>query len=237
MKNMAEIWDVGDVSYEALRPAMLTIKDPEQLRHIEVQCPQICGKDGEVWKRIVKKEIPKWKNKLREPKDPASWWKVFRNLKKEEELEAVADAKAMKAKLDGLQAERAAHTSRKVELDLVKAPKGLDAAAEVISIPKNTKFYDRLPGSDIDHTVREWEKRHGHIPGFSSNQYAKIKNPDGPSTLPAAKSQPCKVPKGGQVHESIPQYSQKSQLAALFEGNRTTRVVRAIPKDGAVEAY
>ena len=83
IKNINHLEDVGDIHYQLIRPVLLKLENPEQLRRIEDASPQLLGQDGEIWLNFIKRDIPKWEKRPHEPKDPAKWWKVYRKLQDE----------------------------------------------------------------------------------------------------------------------------------------------------------
>lgn len=64
------------------------------------------GKDGEIWLNFIKRDIPDWQNKRHEPKDPQNWWKVYRKLKQEAEMDISAGEDKLKAALANIKIEK-----------------------------------------------------------------------------------------------------------------------------------
>ena len=110
VKNIDSITDVGDLPYPLLRPILRKITNPEQLRLIEEASPHLAGaEDGELWRAFIKRDIQKWQDKTLEPKNPASWWKVYRKLKREDETQRLAAEQQLKAALTKKQEEKDSH--------------------------------------------------------------------------------------------------------------------------------
>ncbi|GAB7347594.1 hypothetical protein MBLNU459_g4474t1 [Dothideomycetes sp. NU459] len=99
--NVAGIADVGDLPYDMVRPILRKIENPDQLREIEKVSPQIAGEDAEIWQMFIKRDIQGGEKKLEinRPKNPLSWWKVYRKLKREDEEQRIAAEDALKAAL------------------------------------------------------------------------------------------------------------------------------------------
>ncbi|MCJ1254190.1 hypothetical protein MMC24_002004 [Lignoscripta atroalba] len=115
IKNIRSITDVGDIPYELIRPILIKLENPEQLRELEKASPQLCGLDAEIWREFIKRDIPKWEEKPHEPKNPENWYKVYRKLRLESQKEVDKDAEILKAAMDGIKNERAKHTSKVVD--------------------------------------------------------------------------------------------------------------------------
>ncbi|KAL2358376.1 RNA polymerase II transcription factor SIII subunit A-domain-containing protein [Cryomyces antarcticus] len=100
IRNIDGITDVGDLPYHLLRPILLKIENPEQLREIETASPQICGHDAELWRAFMKRDIPNWEKKPHEPRNPNSWGKVYRKLLREDEEEQRQSEEVLRAALN-----------------------------------------------------------------------------------------------------------------------------------------
>ena len=84
-------------------------------REIEKASPQICGADEELWREFIKRDIHNWEETLVEPKNPRNWYKVYRKLRTEGELQVDKDAETLKAAMEGIKSERAKHTSKVID--------------------------------------------------------------------------------------------------------------------------
>ncbi|KZF24529.1 hypothetical protein L228DRAFT_281593 [Xylona heveae TC161] len=115
VRNINSIQDIGDIPYELIRPVLIKLENPAQLRSIEENSPQICGHDAEIWMEFIKRDVPQWESKLHEPKNPKNWYKVYKKLRDESQAEVEKDAEMLKAAFDGLKSEKAKHTSRVVD--------------------------------------------------------------------------------------------------------------------------
>lgn len=85
--------------YEVAYNVLKTIKNPAQLHEIEENCPHIADADAELWKAFIVRDIPNWEEKMIYPKNPRSWWKVYRKLIREEELIEAAQEEALRKQL------------------------------------------------------------------------------------------------------------------------------------------
>jgi len=85
--NITDIEDVGDYPYELVRPVLLKVENAKQLKLLEHNCPQLIGADEEIWRALIKRDIPKIvpERDTMEPKDPKNWFKVYQKLQRQGE--------------------------------------------------------------------------------------------------------------------------------------------------------
>jgi elongin-A len=94
------IRDIGALPYSIARPFLLKIDSPEQLYALEANCDQIIGHDGEIWRALIRRDIPNWESKKHEPSDPRNWGEVYHKLKQEADSAMDAGADKLKAALN-----------------------------------------------------------------------------------------------------------------------------------------
>ena len=88
-------------------------------REIEKACPQILGEDAELWQEFIKRDIEKWEEKIQEPKNPHSWYKVYRKLRVENDKAIDQDIEILKKAMEGIKKEQAKHTSKVIDPKMV----------------------------------------------------------------------------------------------------------------------
>lgn len=93
IKNIHEVYSVGDMPYHLARPILLKINKADQLHEVELTSSQIEGETEELWRRLIAKDFPAWEKKNYIPKNPKSWYKVYERYRKEEKAE-IAEAEA-----------------------------------------------------------------------------------------------------------------------------------------------
>ncbi|KAI1376272.1 RNA polymerase II transcription factor SIII subunit A-domain-containing protein [Hypoxylon crocopeplum] len=94
IRNLREINDVGGAPYSVLRPVLLKVDNPTQLRELEERSPHLLGETAECWQRLINRHFPHQVKKNRfEPRNPALWSKVYDKYKK-------VDAEEKKAALE-----------------------------------------------------------------------------------------------------------------------------------------
>ena len=106
IRNVDSLVDVGDVSYDLLRPILKRISNPDQLHQIELASPHIADSDAELWRAFIARDIPSWEEKKLEPTNPRSWWKVYRKLMRDEEKAKEAVEEQLLAQMSGIQKKR-----------------------------------------------------------------------------------------------------------------------------------
>ena len=122
-KNIQRLFDIGECPYDLLRPALLKITSPEQLRQLELNCPQLVGRDGEIWLNLIKRDVPGWESKPHEPRDPKNWWKVYRKLREEARNDMSQGAKKLQAAFANINVEKEQNlTQLKTRRELPRGP-------------------------------------------------------------------------------------------------------------------
>lgn len=84
-------------------------------RILERNSPQLQGADAEVWRELIRRDIPGWETKANEPERPEDWCELYNKLRAEMQEQVDKDAEALKAAMDGIKSERAKHTSKVVD--------------------------------------------------------------------------------------------------------------------------
>ncbi|OQO11462.1 hypothetical protein B0A48_03189 [Cryoendolithus antarcticus] len=106
IRTLPRIEDVGDTPYELLEPILRRIDNPDHLLKIETNSPHIADKSAPLWQAFIIRDIPDGKTKMLYPKNPRSWHKVYRKLRKEEEAKKQSAEDALKRTLLGLKEEK-----------------------------------------------------------------------------------------------------------------------------------
>ena len=197
IRNIAGLQDVGDMSYDLMRPMLKKIDNPQQLRSIEVASPHITEHDAELWKAFIARDIPGWQDKIMEPKNPRSWWKVYRKLIREERRVKEESEEQLKAALMGIDKQKEANQAQIVQKVIPQQSQGRQAFAYgVRNQHGNSWGQNRTPalqnakrGKDILSALRKQSSNAQQQKGLSWTQPAK-------AMLPGAKSQIRKAPEG-----------------------------------------
>lgn len=193
IKNVDGIQDVGGLAYEIVRPILRKIQHPAQLRQIEQVCPQIAGAgDGELWRAYIKRDIKRHEDRMIEPKNPASWSKIYAKLKREDELDDQRATQALSASLAAQARERVKHQAT-ISHDIVlpsnsrrRAPAFTGknpphhAAGPVLSASKGANFL-----ASIRKTKQPQRVAMSMTTGYCPRSMAKT-NPVGPGKVAAA---------------------------------------------------
>ncbi|KAF1915948.1 RNA polymerase II transcription factor SIII subunit A-domain-containing protein [Ampelomyces quisqualis] len=118
IKNIDLLNDVGDIPFAFLEHILRHIQNPDQLQELEANCPQVQGETGEIWLRLIKRDIPDWHKKPHKPRDPRNWHKVYRKLKKDAEVEKDEQQNALKEQMRALQKDRAQNKTTIVDSNI-----------------------------------------------------------------------------------------------------------------------
>jgi elongin-A len=119
-----EITDVGGLPYSIVRPILLRLDSAAQLRVIEEASPHIALDDAECWLRLIDKKfsVLHQQNQL-EPRNPASWHKVYAQYARQDAAQkAEAEAK-LKNAFAGLNARKEANRGAVVDLARSSLPR------------------------------------------------------------------------------------------------------------------
>ncbi|RFU35247.1 hypothetical protein B7463_g1169, partial [Scytalidium lignicola] len=180
--------DVGDFEYWKLRTILQRIDSAEQLHQIELNSPQIQGDDAELWKALIARDIPNWKEKNYVPKNPRRWYEVYCKYKKEHRREIARDEEVLRNTMLGIKKERETHVSRVVDLrTLPKVPKDPRMLANNGGVPLGKT---RGSGRDTP-SVLSW------------NAGSKTKMTDGKSVLTRARREAKEISQRSRMVNKI----------------------------------
>ncbi|KAI7548459.1 hypothetical protein KC331_g4391 [Hortaea werneckii] len=115
VRALPNITDVSDIPYDLLRPVLKKIINPSHLREIEQNSAHIGDADAELWRAFIARDIPNWQEKIIEPKNPRSWWKVHRKLVREEERAKEEQEAQLAAAMSGIKQEKDANRAQYVQ--------------------------------------------------------------------------------------------------------------------------
>lgn len=119
--------DVGDLPYHFVRSILLRVESPTQLREIEKSSPQVIGLDGEIWEKLIQRDVSGWEKKVGRfthtevdeetgeevsvfgPRKPEDWYKVYKTLVRQAEEETREAEQALFAKNTDIQKARQAN--------------------------------------------------------------------------------------------------------------------------------
>jgi elongin-A len=128
IKNISMLNDIGDLPYDFMRSILLRIESPVQLRELEKTCPQVLGLDGEIWLKLIKRDVSGWDKKVDRftryeidentgnevevigPRKPEDWFRVYKTLKRQADEETAVAEEALFKKMEATRKERAANT-------------------------------------------------------------------------------------------------------------------------------
>lgn len=127
IKNISMLNDVGELPYHFVRSILLRVESPTQLREIEKSSPQIIGLDGEIWEKLIQRDVSGWEKKVGRfthteideetgeevsvfgPRKPEDWYKVYKTLVRQAEEETREAEQALFAKNTDIQKARQAN--------------------------------------------------------------------------------------------------------------------------------
>ena len=206
IKNIALINDVGDASYDLVKPLLQKIQNPDQLYEFEQNSPQLVGQDAEIWQEFCRRDIPQYDKDPTEPTNPASWFKLYKKLYKDSQQEIAKDAELLKATMASIKNKQAQNKVQQVELKGVKiaAEFKKDQPLPQISLPKNSSMYHKERPMHLDANIVRYEREHGKLPTDPQHQRAAPRR-NSEKTIPKPKSVVAKFRKDlvGNGHFSL----------------------------------
>ncbi|MCJ1467606.1 hypothetical protein MMC07_006231 [Pseudocyphellaria aurata] len=134
---------------------LVHVESPEKLREVELESPQICVEDGEIWLKFIKRDIPGWEQKKHRPEGPVApddWYKLYWSLQAEIRREIEADEKVLVTDLLRLKNESERHRSRHVHPSEVP-PLPKMGAMKLIKTPKKKKISSSLVATKPDRLI------------------------------------------------------------------------------------
>ena len=124
IQNIKKITDVGTLEYQKVRPLLLKLDRPEQLRDIEKASPQIIGHDEEIWIQFIKRDASGWEQKSLSRPNGHLCYETYVEAVIQSKKEIAYDEQILKATMDKIKTQQLEHTSRQVDARTVpKLPK------------------------------------------------------------------------------------------------------------------
>ncbi|OAA49337.1 RNA polymerase II transcription factor SIII, subunit A [Metarhizium rileyi] len=135
MKNLRELGSIGDyLPYEAVRHLLLKIDSASQLREIELNSPQIKGRTGEIWLKLIENDFPlEYKTKAYKPQNPDKWYRVWEKYKRNHDSAIEESENKLKSALAGLKQDKEKNTSRIIERKLLPKSAKLGGGKKLFS--------------------------------------------------------------------------------------------------------
>ncbi|KAG0637622.1 RNA polymerase II transcription factor SIII subunit A-domain-containing protein [Tuber brumale] len=106
VKHVDIIDDIGDLDYALVRPVLLKITSPVQLKKLEANCPQIRGEDSEIWKILIGKHFGQGALRKTELEEPGNWSKAYDELQKAADAATAAATETLRAHMTKMSSEK-----------------------------------------------------------------------------------------------------------------------------------
>jgi len=84
IQNIECITSLADLPVRLAIPIINRVNNPDQLLQIEKTSPQLVGHTAEAWKRLIRRDIPKWQEII-ETTETSDWGKIYRKYKRQDE--------------------------------------------------------------------------------------------------------------------------------------------------------
>lgn len=106
IRQVTSITDIADLPYHTVEPILRRIDNPAQLRELEKNCPHIAEYSAPLWQALIKRDVSNAESKMLYPKDPRSWWKVYRKMCKEETKSKEEAEEQLRRAMQGIKEEK-----------------------------------------------------------------------------------------------------------------------------------
>ena len=113
-RGAGRIYSIGDLPYHLAAPVLARVPSPKQLYEIEQASPQIIGCVDDPWLAFLKRDVPNFESKPHRPANPASWFKVYKKMKRQAEAELKTGQDALKAALGAIKQTKEQNTAMMV---------------------------------------------------------------------------------------------------------------------------
>lgn len=186
IKNIRILDSVGDyLPYENVRHILARVENAHQLRRIELNSPQIEGRTGEIWLKMIERDFPlEYRNKAYKPQNPAKWYRVWERYKKDHDHAVEESVKQFQSAFAGLRQDREKNTSKIVEGHLlptkgrVKRRRGGSQASDRLAFTSGSKT-KTLNGAGVMRKVRREVKEIKSIHGSLSRSTDAVNKAQG----------------------------------------------------------
>lgn len=143
-RNIANLQDLGDITYDLARPILKQITNPEQLRSLELSSPQIAANDAELWKGFIVRDIPDWRSKNIQSLGFNNWcYELYCKLKEDEENEREQQEEQLRRAMKQIDKKREVNQSqilhRVVQEDVHRLPLFADGVRNPYANCSNTR--------------------------------------------------------------------------------------------------
>ncbi|KAL6869157.1 hypothetical protein ACO1O0_000480 [Amphichorda felina] len=180
IKHIRQLDSIGDyLPYENVRHILLRVENAHQLRRIEINSPQIEGRTGEIWLKLIEKDFPlEFRNKAYKPQDPSKWYKVWEKYKREHDRSVEESELKFRNAMAGIQQDRERNTSKIVERKLLprKGATGprrghRDTSSSVLNYASGSRT-KTLTGAGVMRKIRREANEIANIKGSLSRSIA-----------------------------------------------------------------
>ena len=186
IKNIRILDSVGDyLPYENVRHILARVENAHQLRRIELNSPQVEGRTGEIWLKLIERDFPlEFKSKAYKPQNPAKWFRVWERYKKDHDRAVEESVKQFQSAFAGLVQDREKNTSKIVEGHLlptkgrIKRRRGGSQASDRLAFTSGSKT-KTLNGAGVMRKVRREVKEIKSIHGSLSRSTDAVNKAQG----------------------------------------------------------
>ena len=191
-----------------------------------------------MWLEFIKRDVPNWDKKPHIPRNPNSWYKVYRKLHAESMKEVDEDAVLLKAQMDRIKQEQAKKTIKAVELNVYKVPEHLKRQGPTLVMTRKPQFQDKVyrppPELRIKDSDSDPDEPSHPVPGYSG-QLARQRHSARPSNstsraVPAQKSKLDKFRKEVKAMGHFQHHNQNKGQDSKLKPVSANKIIKAAPR-------
>lgn len=102
IRNVDLIDSIGDIPYAMVEPILKHIKSPQQLRELEENSPHIKAHSKDLWLAFIRRDIPRYEQKMMIPKNPHNWGGIYRYMLKQDQKAKVEQEEQLRKAMQGI---------------------------------------------------------------------------------------------------------------------------------------
>ncbi|KAJ9658233.1 hypothetical protein H2198_003806 [Neophaeococcomyces mojaviensis] len=152
--------DIGQCPIELIESILIKVDNPDQLRKLEENSPQVVGHTKDAWIHLLRRDIPNfekympddWEASLFDISNAERWHKIYRKLKRTHDEEQKAHEAKLAATLKGMRNDREKTTAQVTSKKLIVQPTNRFVAARynmnkdmfASRNAPNSSFFDKL---------------------------------------------------------------------------------------------
>lgn len=169
LQNLKKLDSVGDCPVHLVQNIINKVEDPEQLRRLEVNSPQLVGHTKEAWTNMLQRDVPQvedrvgdknWRNTFFAMDKAGRWWKVYQKIKQDFDKEKDEKAAKLAAQLNGIKKQQQDQLSQVTERRAPVKTNRWQVAAVANARSTGRGFFDKMHRNAVTKSIRTGTATH-----------------------------------------------------------------------------